>query len=241
MRQKLQLFLLLLALGGGTAWWLLQPSPEGNALQVRKLATRGLARHLGQHQPGAQVIVFSNPFTQQPGASPEIRQTEEAGVQGLKEGFGESVTLAVAFPVLPPEAISNPRALLGDAQTSNPLSYLLPGASFDAEIRKHPEARLCVSLIGLPRELEQFEAWNRATPPGFALLWPDFSGIGDAAAIRLAFASGKLVACVLRRPGGPGDESRLDQPEAAEFRRRFILLTRENLEETLKTNPELFL
>src|SRR5262245_860761 len=105
-------FVILVAAGFGL-WFFLRPDPQGNAMRVREIATRGLAEHLAKTQPGKSALVVSNPFTQQKGTAKAIVETEQAGIRGLREGFGKSVSLAaVAFPELKAEARENPGALL---------------------------------------------------------------------------------------------------------------------------------
>src|SRR5262245_29057164 len=107
-----------LAIAAGAAWWWHQ-GPQEEAFQVRALATRGLAEHLAKTFSGRRALIISNPFTQQTGLPRAMREMEEAGLRGLKEGFGTKVSIAaVAFPELKPEARKNPRAVYIDPETT---------------------------------------------------------------------------------------------------------------------------
>jgi len=173
------------------AWFWLKPNPHADALRVRELATRSLAEFLARTHPGKRALIVSNPFTQQTGTAKAILETEQAGVRGLREGFGPKVTVAaVVFPELKPEAWENPRDLLNDADTTTPLSYLVAPEAFDKLARQHPDCELIVSLIGLPVELSRCEVWNVPGPPRFALLLPDLRMVGDAAAVQQALRVG---------------------------------------------------
>ena len=71
-------------------------------------------------------LVVSNPFTQEKNTDRDIKAVEEAGLRGLRRGFGNRIAVeAVAFPELKPGAMQNPRAFVTDPQTSTPLSLRL--------------------------------------------------------------------------------------------------------------------
>jgi len=223
------------------AKYLLRPQPHQNALQARALATRVLAEHLAKTQSGKRVVVMANPFTQRAGTDRAILATEEAGLRGLREGLGQKLALgAVAFPELRPAALEDPRALPIDTETTTPLSYLVAPGAFDRVVRQHPECEIVVSLIGLPAELDRCEAWQAAGAPSFALLLPDLRIVGDAAAVKTAVKSGKLLAFVARKPGGPGDDVPLQGDASAEFDRRFVLVTPATFEQVAQSFPGLF-
>lgn len=240
-RQTPALFFLLTVAVAFGLWFFLKPDPRSNALQVRALATRGLAEYLAERHSGKRALVFSNPFTRQAGIAKGIVQVEEAGVRGLREGFNGKVALAaVVFPDLKPGALEDPRAQITDAETTTPLSYLVATDGFDRLARQHSDCELFVSLIGLPAELNQCEAWKASVGPRFALLFPDLRVVGDAAAVRAALKSGKLAAFVQRKPGAPDDGLKPGRDFKAEFDKRFLLVTVENFDQIQQAHPELF-
>jgi hypothetical protein len=240
-RSLLTLALLVALLAGLGVWWFARNNPYRHALRVRELATWGLADCVAKTHPGRRVLVLSNPFTQRAGTAKEILQAEAAGLRGLKRGFGTRLSLAaVEFPELKPGALTNPRGLFIDRETTTPLSYLVASDAFDKAVNQHPDCGLVVSLIGLPVELERVQCWQRPGAPCFALLLPDLRLIGDAAAVQGAVSSGKLAAFVLARPGAPTAESAPGRDAAAEFERRFVLVTGENFEQVRRTYPGLF-
>jgi hypothetical protein len=223
------------------AKYFLRPQPQKNALQARALATRVLGGHLAATQPGRRVVVMSSPYTRRAGIDRAIVETEEAGLRGLREGLGQKLSIsAVALPELRPSALEDPRAIPIDTETTTPLSYLVAPGAFDAVVRQQPGCDIIVSLIGLPAELNRCEAWQAAGAPAFALLLPDLRMVGDTAAVTAAVKSGKLLAFVARKPGGPGDDVPLGREEKAEFARRFLLVTRENIDQVAQAYPGLF-
>lgn len=223
------------------AFFVLRPrGPHGEALQVRELATRGLAAHLATVCKGERALVVGNPYTHQAGQPRAMREMEESGLRGLRAGLGESVPLAGPFfPELKPEARENPRAVFIDPETTTPLSYLVTDEAFDKLAADHPECSLIISLIGLPAGLNKVKCWQDSAPQKFALLLPDLRILGNRAAIRRSFAGGKLIAFVLARPDAPVTPV-AEADWAREFENRFVLITRENLEQVMRTHPQFF-
>ena len=241
MQQKPALIFLALAIVGAAVWFFTRADSQGTALQTRELAARGLAEEIVRSQPGSRMLVLSNPFTQRPDIAKAIADMEQAGLAGLRAGLGTKATIgAVAFPELRPEARENPAALLSDVATTTPLSFLMAPDAFDKLIKQHGDCAVVVSLIGLPAELNQCEAWNAAASTKFALLLPDFREIADAPAIIKAVKSGKLVAFVLPKPGAPASDASVGKDWKAEFAKRFVLVTTANVEQVVATSPELF-
>ena len=225
---------------GSTARFLIRPKPQLNAERVREIATRGLAAYLAQTHPGRRVLVFSNPFAQDPKSAPAVVRMEKAGIRGLEEGWRGKLTLvAMVLPELKSGARENPQAFVADPETATPLSYLVAPNAFDNQATLHAGCDLVVSLIGLPAELERCEIWSRPGPPAFALLLPDLSVIGGVQAVRAAVTSGKLLAFVLRRPGAPSDSEPATGDAVAEFQKRFVLVTKDNFEDVARASPEL--
>ena len=221
--------------------WLRPSASQRGALHSRELATRGLAEQLARTSAGHRAIVISNPFTQQSDLPRQMRDMEEAGLRGLRVGFGDKIKIgSVSFPELKPEARENPRAVLIDPETTTPLSYLVADDAFDKLARLHPDCDLIVSLIGLPANLERVQCWQDQAGPKFALLLPDLRVIGDNSAIRQAMRSGKLAAFVLARPGAPENQPAADSTFGTEFAKRFVLVTSENVDQAMQAFPQLF-
>jgi hypothetical protein len=229
---------LAIGLGVALSW---RRGPHQDALQVRALATRGLAEHLARTFSGHRALVISNPFTRESGLPRKMREMEDAGLRGLKLGLGSKVSLAaVAFPELKPAAKANPRAVFIDPESTTPLSFLVADEAFDKLARQYPDCDLLVSLIGLPANLQRVQCWRDPAGPKFALLLPDLRVIGKSEAVRQAMHSGKLAAFVLARSGAPETRPAADGKFAAEFEKRFVLVTPEHVDQVMLTYPQLF-
>jgi hypothetical protein len=211
------------------------------ALNARQVATRVLAEYLAKAYPQARALVVGNPFTLRSGQGPEVYAFEKAGVRGLEEGFNKPDAIEVVFPDLKPEFLAQPTTVYVDPKTTTPLSYLVSEDAFDRLIQTHPNFELVVTFIGLPVNIAQSRSWQDVVKPHFALLLPDWRVVGGVDAVREAVKSGKIAAAVVRRPGGIGDETPIQRQEyQSEFTRRFLLVTRENVDELMRTFPRAF-
>jgi hypothetical protein len=210
-------------------------------LGQRELALEFLGQYLASHQAGKKAIVLSNPFSGQPGQPQEVYQFEKAGLRGLRQGLGASVTIEeVVFPELRPGLLKNPRAAAISPATTTPLSYLVADDALDNLAKKHAGAEIIVSLIGLPLNIKQTETWKPGNNRRFALLLPDLRIIGDQATIRQAVQSGKIAAMILNKPGAPPEDQPVGKDPKMEFERRFLLITAENVDQCMRAYPRLF-
>jgi hypothetical protein len=203
-------------------WYFMRDKEQAAAYRTRQTATRTLAEYLAKKFPDARVLVISNPFTPGSGTPSEVLKMEQAGIAGLRQGFGSKANLNVTFPELKPAARSNPRSYLTDPETPTPLSYLVAEDAFD---KLAADSDVVVSLIGLPVALDKVQCWQKSGKPSFGLLLPDLRIIGGAAEVRKAVSSGKLAAFVMARPGGTKDQ--------------FVLVTPENFDQMQKQYPKL--
>ncbi|HKQ36592.1 MAG TPA: hypothetical protein VJ063_00860 [Verrucomicrobiae bacterium] len=214
---------IVLALAAVVVWYFTRGDEQDAAFRSRRSATRMLGKYLAKKYPQGHVVIISNPFT---AVSPsrEIIKMEQAGITGLREGFGKNRLLKVVLPELKPTARTDPRSLLADPETPTPLSYLVTDDAFD---KVTADADLAVSLIGLPVELQRVETWQNPGKPRFALLLPDLRMIGNRAAVRAAMKNGKLAAFVFANP------------DRANAKTPFVLATPETLDSLAQQFPTL--
>lgn len=212
-----------------------------NAAQDRRtLALQVLGQHIARQAPGGRVLVIGNPFAQQAGQSPDVYAFEEAAVSGLKKGLGDALEFTgTACPELDARAAANPGAVPLPPDLKTPLSLMTARGAWDRLQQEHPAATIWVSLIGLPAGITGTAVW-RSEEIRCALLFPDLRVLGNRAAVRTAFRSGKLLGIVMNRPGAPPQNVAAEKSIQAEFDRRYLLVTPENFEEMLRTHPGLF-
>jgi hypothetical protein len=230
----------LLAIIIGAGIWLYPRDPyQKNAFAARELATRKLAEHLAAKFPGQRALIVSNPYVPMGVANSEIKKMESDGIAGLKSGMGDKLACdGVVYPELTAEAKSNPGAVLADKETITPLSFLMADDAFDKLVAKYPQCDLIFSVIGLPDNIEDLQCWRAEGKPAFALLLPDLRLLGRAA-IQRALKRGKIAAFVMNKPGAPDSRAPVSS-DPHEFDKRFIMVTADNIDETIRTYPHLF-
>ena len=236
---------ILAVIGLGAVWgggWYLRNSPGvwRPALSERAIATRVLAEHLAAHFPRSKALVVANPFTQRSGQSAEIYGFDKAGIRGLEEGFKRTDLIKVVYPELRPEFDRNPRSVYVDPKTTTPLSFLVADDAFDRLVQSNPDFDLLITLIGLPIKVRESAVWRDAERLRFGLLLPDWRMVGDRESIRAAVKSGKIAGAVINRPGAPPENAPPEGDYKAEFARRFLLVTQENIDQLLQSYPQLF-
>jgi hypothetical protein len=120
------------------------------------------------------------------------------------------------------------------------LSFLVADDAFDRLIRANPNAELIVSLIGLPANVRQSRWWQDAAKLPVALLLPDWRMVGSHDEVRQAIKTEKIAAAVMSRPGSASEEEVATRDYKSEFERRYILVTKDNIDELLRAFPHLF-
>lgn len=198
-------------------------SSGGIALLQREKLMEALGARIAELRPNTAVLVLANPFARDAGYFNERNQFERAAVRGLKKGLGQRSPVTLVAPEIRPEYLSNPESIFIPPDSRTPLSFLMLPSSVDQLAQAHPEARVIVSLIGLPAEPARLQAWSGPAPRGFALLLPDLALAGDATAVIEAFRSEKILAAVFEHPttGAP------------------VVVTRENIAQLLEQQPAL--
>ncbi len=236
--------LLVLGVAGAAGWWFFQRvGPAWRpALDSREVATRVLGEHLARVFPGAKALVIGNPFTLRSGQDPEIYAFEKAGIRGLELGFGGPGAIRVVYPELHKEFLERPASVYVDPRTTTPLSYLVADGEFDRLAKANPGYDLIVSLIGLPLGIGESEVWlTTTTKPFFGLLLPDWRIIGGPEAVQQAVKSGKIAAAVINRRGASAEaDADAGADYHAEFERRFVLVTKENIDNLLRIHLQLW-
>ncbi len=236
------IILVILVIAGVFGWSvrLAGNDPRRAALRHRELATRTLGQFITELHPGSPVLVISNPFTKIAGRDPDTYRFDEAGIEGLRQGLPKDTPLRVSTPSLRAGVLENPQSAYVDPRTTTPLSYLVAEDSFDRLAAEHPDCSILVSLVGLPLHVEKSGLWKGSDRPPLALLLPDWSILGGRRQMLSAFASGRIIAAVMPKPGAPPEIESGSRDHADEFAARFLLITRENVEQMVQDHPELF-
>lgn len=113
-------------------------------------------------------------------------------------------------------------------EMAEPVSERMRAKDFDAVIAKNSDAKVVVSLIGLPRDLKRLKALNSAKSgkgPALILLNADVPHLAQM------IAAGMVTAAVTVSPKAVFNEEPAPSDEKAAFAVRYILVDKENIAE----------
>jgi hypothetical protein len=192
-------------------------------LSQREVATQVLAEYIRKNASPKAVVVISNPLAENAGMTSDMYKFEKAGIAGLRKGFGSDVDVKVALP----KTKGQPGSVFYDPTTRTPMSFLITDNAFEEIAHENPNADVIVSLIGLPANPVSMMGIQKR----FAFLLPDFRIMGDANSIRHVFKSGRVIAAVIQKPGVTSPEKVAGSNYKAEFEKRYVLVTAENVDE----------
>ena len=215
--------------------------PHVEADQLRSVATWGLADYLAKNYPNSKVLILANPFSTRKNMDEDVVKQEQAGIQGLLDGFADKMnSVEVVYPELIPDAYASPQSLIPDTSVTTPLSFLLAPDALAKLREEYPDHQLWVSLIGLPVGISDQAVWTTEGGARFALLLPDLRVIGGVADVKKAMHAKKLVAFVATQQGQMFDTKSISQDFRAEFDKHYLLVSPENIDQIVAKFPELF-
>lgn len=197
--QKYSLYLALILIAFGTGCG---RGADREVLDERSRFARQLAEALPAEYAEGPIVVLANPFINKSGVPPDVRAYHRACLQGLADGLGRSIGLeSIVFPALKDGAWEQPERFLIGRHTSTPLSYLMVPEALDVVRAQNPEARLIISLVGLPAGFDPMKDWHHQEAPALALYLPDFSLLVDQRQWVRAFEAGRILLAVQMRSG----------------------------------------
>lgn len=202
------------------------PDPQErdrNELEYLRIKTEALGRHLAQKFAGSKALVLIDP------PSSLNRERTAALLEGLKRGFNGRVSIgSEAFPQRPASAggASDDGGPRPESEgVSQPMDYWLTREEFDSLVEKHLETcDLVVSMIGVPADAEKMRLWSLPDRPKVAL------ASGSVFELRHLIGNGSIVAAVAFSPEAVFSNERPPADVNEAFKRRFLLLTTENVE-----------
>ena len=174
------------------------------------LASRGHAAgaHLAKVAPGKKIVVVAEPNFD------KSEQTKNL-VAMIKKAYG-SDNLAV-------EALVVPGA---NAENAMPIEETMTAKDFDAALKKHKDAGIVISLVGLPKDAKRMAAFSTKNGPVFFLL---STGMGTGKFVSDQIKKGTVAGVIVPNPKADY-EAKAPKDPAKAFAIRFVLVTKENLD-----------
>jgi hypothetical protein len=195
-----------------------------NELKFAKSSTYVLGKYLAKTMPNAKVLVIV-------GQKSESNKRQKVLIEGLKEGFGSSITnIKVEAP-----KIKTPKGPDGKPMPDMmmPMEEMMKASDFNKLIAKNKNCNLIITLIGLPMDTGGLKIWKQfiSEPkkcPKLCIVNGDVSMFG-------AFiAKGLMPAVVTVKPDAKYTEDPAPADMQKAFDKRYLLVTSKNIKEVAK-------
>ena len=185
-----------------------------------------LGKYLKEKFAGEKVLVIAD-------RDFEKNKRTQRLVDSIKAGLGADVVVDTI-------AIENkgaaPQGGPGGEEFMMPLEEIMTAKDFDATVEKHPDCKIIVTMVGLPRDAAKMKLWKMSSSsrPKVALL------DGGIQALKNVIASSYIVAAVSYKPGIKYTEDPAPSDVQKAFDERYILITPENINDTAEKYKALF-
>lgn len=245
--QPLTIALLVLVLGCAVA--IIAKSMSGSTktmiageMTYNNASATVFGRYLAAEYPGSSALVIVE----------DKNSTDEfylARMAALKEGLGEAVKIVAVetpdvFATSPVDAAatsddpSAPPAASVPPLMITPVTNLMLAEHFDVLIDQNPGCQLIITMIGLPRDVDNLKMWAmpEETRPKVAMYSSGSTGISQ---YMEAIAAGSICVALTYSPDAKfdlGNQLPPTDPQAA-FDQRYLLITPANLEEIKAKYP----
>ncbi len=190
---------------------------RGKEEQYRQIAYRRFGKHLAEKHAGSRALLLTEPV----GENERDQSWHKITMEALKEGLGRKVEIIAQEKI----GVLGPGARL-----------MFTLEEFEDTLDAHAGYDLLISLAGLPPNYEEMALWQMEDEerPKVALANANIHELGEA------IKAGYIVCVLHPNPGGynPKEDVPADPKEA--FKKRFLLITPQNVEGTAKKFPNLF-
>jgi hypothetical protein len=197
-----------------------------NEMKFAKSKAIVLGEKMRTKYPGVKTLVVANHNYQK-------SQRQQELIAGLKEGLGIAAITVVDTLEFPEK---DERMGPGEIEMM-PLEEMMTSREFDALLKKHPDCRLVITMIGLPRDASGMKLWTQdeSKRPALAML------NGEIHSLKNAIKAGLIAAAVSYRPGIKFSEDPCPENPQEAFDERYIIITPENVDEMAAKYDKLFM
>lgn len=155
-------------------------------------------------------------------------------VEGLKEGLGTPESVEVDTPVIASEANKVKKPGSPEDDFMLPLEEVMKPADFDNVLDKHPDCKVAVSFIGLPRDIAGLGIWSKTDGVKLALMNV------ETKKLKAAIQKGFIIALVTYIPGVNISEDPAPKDPKKAFDLRYLLITPKNVDEVANKHKDIF-
>ena len=187
-----------------------------------------LGDYLATNFSGHRVLLISNPVVE------SNREQQEEMMNRLEATMGEKLNILARRSPLKLDV----DAVLDESEGTEAEGLVFTADSFDLMQSMHPECNLIVSLIGLPRDYKNMKFWsmNPLERPKLVVMF------GDTYELKNAITMGYIAAIITyNRAYRPKIDDVIPPDYKEAFNKRFILITKDNVDEIVQEFPGIFM
>jgi hypothetical protein len=215
-----------------------QKSVMKTQMRYVEVSTEKLGQYLAEKYPGKKALLIVSPMA-------KINQANaDALTSGLKRGLDGKITIVAEVSPEPPKMPNMPAGPQGksmppgaEMMMMGPIEFWLTPEKFDAMLEPHlKNVDLVITTIGLPMEVGKLKFWQvKPQPPKMVIASGNISNLAEA------IKAGYVAAAVTFNPKATYDNQKPPSNLDDAFSKRYLLVTPENVEQTVKEFPNLFM
>jgi hypothetical protein len=182
-----------------------------------------VGKFIAKNIPGGKVLLIENEDF-------EKNKREMDFIAALKKGMGNNNVKAVALTVL--NKPKRPKGMPEDMPMM-PMMEMMTSKDFDATLSANSSENVVVSLVGLPRDAGKMKLWKMpaAKRPKLILI----NAMGGSIKIPAAIKKGMISAVISINPKAKFDDEGAPSAFEDAFKKRYILIDKNNLKENAKS------
>ena len=215
-----------------------QKSVMKTQMRYVEVSTEKLGQYLAEKYPGKKALLIVSPIA-------KINQANaDALTRGLKRGLKGKITIVAEISPEPPQMPNLPAGPQGrrlppgaGMMMMGPIEFWLTPEKFDAMLEPQlKNVDLVITTIGLPMEVGKLKFWQIKPQPAKMVI-----ANGNISNLAEAIKTGYVAAAVTFNPKATYDNQKPPSNLDAAFSKRYLLVTPENVEQTVKEFPNLFM
>jgi len=231
--------------GGGTA----SASRKLAEYQIRyqEICGEKLGKYLAGKYADKKVVIITQPKMPMDSDS-EVEQIPDPLLEGLRTGFGDSVTIIDEVSPELPKGMGEPGMMGGMMATPEggaggedagmmmpPMDSWFTPKAFDKIARRYKgRCDLIVTMMGLPEAVGKMDFWELEKRPKVVV------ANGAVSMLKRYIKDGDVVAAISFNPGGSYDEHPPPEDLDEAFAKRYLLVTPENVDSIASQYGSLF-
>ncbi len=204
------------------------PDYSNTEAQYQYVGYKFLGQEIAKRNPGAKILIIKPPSV----VSEKAQLVRDKQELGLKDGLAGKATILAEVEL----------ASGMDPQSPEAMGYVpgggLTAEKFDEYIEDHMDCTVVLSMVGMPPDLQEMELWKKIEDKEDV---PKLALVGaNVYPLKPLFQADVISVALHNKPARFDPNADVPEDEQAAFDTRFILITKDSVDELSKTYPNLF-